>query len=268
MSDINEKKENNQEEEKSGFLGFVLLSDPEWDKEQLIKDMKTDWGVDIADRNQEEQDEKYKDILVSEQGDMRLAFTFIDMPVPNQEAEHYASANYMWKEAVPTVKAHKAQIMIAIMGKNTDPMERAKLFTKAVSSCLKQKKATAVYTDGAVFQPEFYIDFSEMLKKGGLPILNWVWFGLVRSQNQGKDQAGVYTFGMRKFGKDEIEVYSNNTNLNELRDFLINISIYVLGNNVTLHDGETIGMKENQVLPISRSEGIALDGMTLKIVYK
>ena len=36
---------------------------------------------------------------------------------------------------------------------------------------------------------------------------------------------------------------------------------------VTLHDGETIGYTEDQDLPVTRSAGVWHSGMTLKIPY-
>ena len=41
----------------------------------------------------------------------------------------------------------------------------------------------------------------------------------------------------------------------------------ILSDDVTLQDGETIGFSEEQKLAITLSEGIALDGMTLKLEY-
>ncbi|MEI3296560.1 MAG: DUF4261 domain-containing protein [Dysosmobacter welbionis] len=45
------------------------------------------------------------------------------------------------------------------------------------------------------------------------------------------------------------------------------LASYVLEEDVTFHDGETIGFTEGQYLPISRSAGVWHDGMTLKISY-
>ena len=60
--------------------------------------------------------------------------------------------------------------------------DRGKLFTKAMAVCCKQKYATGVYTSGVVFEPRFYEGLADMLKKDELPIFNWVWFGLYRSE--------------------------------------------------------------------------------------
>lgn len=101
------------------------------------------------------------------------------------------------------------------------------------------------------------------MKEGELPLLNWVYFGLYRTEN------GVcgYTYGLSAFGKDEIEVLDTPANPGDLRDFLFDLSYYVLAQDVTLHDGETIGFSAEQKLPITRSPGIAVEGMSLKIGY-
>ena len=40
---------------------------------------------------------------------------------------------------------------------------------------------------------------------------------------------------------------------------------YVVEEDVTFHDGETVGFSEGQTLPITRSAGVWHSGMTLKI---
>lgn len=80
------------------------------------------------------------------------------------------------------------------------------------------------------------------------------------------DIPGIYTYGLRKFGKDEIEVYAN-APLGDIRDFVLDIVAYILEYDVTLNNGETIGFSEYLKLPITLSKGIALNGESLKIAY-
>ena len=40
----------------------------------------------------------------------------------------------------------------------------------------------AFFTSGVVFEPRFYEGFANMMKEDELPIFNWVWFGLYRSE--------------------------------------------------------------------------------------
>lgn len=96
-----------------------------------------------------------------------------------------------------------------------------------------------------------------------LPVLDWVWFGIYRTNRY----AGIYTYGMRKFGKEEIEVYTTNANLSDVRDFLLDVVTYVLDDDVTLKDGDTIGLSEEQKLGVTLSDGIALEGKSLKLEY-
>lgn len=196
---------------------------------------------------------------------LRAVVGLIEAPVPNGEAEYWAQGNYMWKDGVEIVKTHKAQLIVCIMGDSPDILAKGKLYVKLASSALKQENALALYNEGAVFPPDMYIAFCEPMKGGALPILNLVWFGIYGNDKQ----IGVYTYGMRRFGKQEMEVYvpRENADLNNIRAFLLDIADYVLSGNVTLKDGETIGFTAEQKLPITLSKGIAVDGNTLKIAY-
>ena len=246
------------------FTGFVLLSKGKWDKEQFIRDMKEKW--DIAVEEYDASEERDDDALVFEVGDMLAAVSLATYPIPNGEAEVNAENNYMWEDAVKAAKEHRAHIMVAVLGKEEDLLEKGKLFTKLVSACCRQKYTTGVYTSGVVFEPRFYEDFANMMQEDELPIFNWIWFGLWRSEN------GIngYTYGMDVFGKEEMEVLDTDANPNDLRDFLASLVSYVLENNVELHDGETIGFSEDDKHTITRSPGVSLpeEQMTLKISWE
>ncbi|MCG4746869.1 DUF2185 domain-containing protein [Enterocloster aldenensis] len=252
---------------KGSFAGSVLLSKAEWDKEQLIRDLREEWG--IVDEEPDEGDEDVEnsdDAVVMRVGNMMLIVTLFHGHIPDNEAEINAENNYMWPEAVEVAKAHKAHIMVAVLGEEEKLLERGKLFTKAMAVCCKQKYATGVYTSGVVFEPRFYEGLADMLKKDELPIFNWVWFGLYRSEGG----LNGYTYGMDVFGKEEMEVLNTDAELEELRDFLASLASYVLACDVTLQDGETIGFSADDKHTITRSPGVSLpeEQMTLKIGYE
>ena len=88
------------------------------------------------------------------------------------------------------------------------------------------------------------------MKEDSLPIYNWIWFGLYRTE---KGISG-YTYGMECFGK--------------VRDFLASMAGYVLEYDAVLNDGETIGFSAVDKHRITRGQGVALpDKVTLKISY-
>ncbi|MBS1482493.1 MAG: DUF4261 domain-containing protein [Clostridium sp.] len=238
------------------------------------------WGIECveeedAEENAEEDAEEEEaeddaggsdhaeDVMLFNVNNMRVMAALMDVPVPDKEAEIHAANNYMWPEAVEIVKTHQAQLIVAIMGKDASVLERGKLFVKVLAALCRQKNVLGIYTSGTVFQPQFYLDASEMLRDGGLPILNWIYFGMYQTEKGWN----TYTYGMKSFGKDEMEVLEAGADPRELRDFLLNLVCYVLDEDVVLRDGETIGFSAQQKLPIVRSKGVSLDGDTLKIAY-
>ena len=248
----------------SVFTGFVLLSKEEWDKQQFIRDMQEKWGITVDEYSASE--EKDDDALVFEVGDMLAAVSLADCPIPDGEAEANAENNYMWEDAVKVAREHRAHILVAVLGKEKDLLEKGKLFTKVVAVCCRQKYATGVYTSGVVFEPQFYEGFADMLKGDKLPIFNWIWFGLWRNE---KGLNG-YTYGMEAFDKDEMEVLDTDADPYDLLDFLASLASYVLENDVELHDGETIGFTADDKRAITRSPGVGLpeEQMTLKISWE
>ena len=245
------------------FTGFVLLSKAEWNKEQFIRDMKEKW--DIAVDEYDASEEKGDDALVFEVDDMLAAVSLAAYPIPGGEAEGNAENNYMWEDAVKVAKEHRAHLMVAVLGKEEDLLEKGKLFTKVVAACCRQNYATGIYTSGVVFEPRFYEGFAEQISEDELPIFNWIWFGLWRDENG----MNGYTYGMESFGKDEMEVLGTDAKPSDLRDFLASLASYVLENDVELHDGETIGFTADDKHTITRSPGVGLpeEQMTLKISW-
>ena len=245
------------------FTGFVLLSKAEWDKAQFIRDMKEKW--DIAVDEYDASEEKGDDALVFEVGDMLAAVSLAAYPIPGGEAEGNAENNYMWEDAVKVAKEHRAHLMVAVLGKEEDLLEKGKLFTKVVTACCRQEYATGIYTSGVVFEPRFYEGFAEQMREDELPIFNWIWFGLWRDENG----MNGYTYGLDSFGKDEMEVLGTDAKPSDLRDFLASLVSYVLENDVELHDGETIGFAADDKHTITRSPGVGLpeEQMTLKISW-
>lgn len=243
------------------FLGFVLLSEHAWDKDKFFADMKDEWGIELADDHPEDSDVVY----VNAEG-FRVVIGLMPAPVPNGEAEYFAKANYMWRDAEKFVARHKAHLLVTVMG-DGDMIDKARLYVKVTSSLLGQDMAIALYSEGAVYQPVMFRECASLMRDGtmpsALPILNLVWFGLY---GDGK-VSGVYTFGMRHLGKEEMEVYvpSASADLNAIRNFLVSVAAYVIGEDVVLRDGETIGFSAEEKLPIKVSPGLAVDGNTVKI---
>lgn len=252
------------EERKTGpFASFVLLESARWDPEKYKADLLADWGITYSQEPDEAAGDESGDSLVFDVDGMMAAVSLMPAPVPGGEAEQNAATNYLWPQAVEVTKTHQAHLLVAVLGKERCAQEIARLWVKVTAACLKQENALGVYACGTVFEPGFYLQAADTMKEGELPLLNWVYFGLYRTEN------GIcgYTYGLNAFGKDEIEVLDTPASPGDLRDFLFDLSYYVLAQDVVLRDGETIGFSAEQKLPITRSPGVAVEGMSLKIGY-
>ena len=244
--------------DKGDFCGSILLSENVWDKDQLISDLKVDWGIEIPKEDTEDED------TIVNFDKCRIVISKFPAPVPNEEAEINAENNWMWEEAVEVTKTHKAHIVVAILGDEEDLISRGLLYTKIMATCCKQEKAIGVFTSGVVFEPSYYMKAAEMIRDGELPIFTWVWFGLYRTENG----LSTYTYGMKDFGKLELEILDADEDAGKLLSFISAIASYILQDDVELKDGETIGLSEDDIHQITLSKGVALPEKTLKISYE
>ena len=256
----NEEGSESEEEIVGSFCGSVLLSEDVWDKEKLISDLKADWEIELS-----KEDTGDEDTIVTYFDKCSVIISNFPAPVPNEEAEINAENNWMWEEAVDVTKTHKAHIFVAILGDEEDLLSRGILYTKIMATCCKQENAIGVFTCGVVFEPSYYMQSAEMIRDGELPIFTWVWFGLYRSKNG----LSTYTYGMKTFGKLELEILDVDEEAGKLLSFISSISSYVLQDDVEFKDGETIGLSTDDIHQITRSKGVALaDQDTLKISYE
>lgn len=242
-------------ENKNVINGFILFKDVNCNFDEVKRNLKADWNIDM---NSEVKD----GATVFNVGNTMVALSFIPAPVPNNEAEINAKNNIFWEDGVKKTSEHKAQMIVAIMG-GKDTVKSAKLFVKVTSSILKLENTIGIYKYPTVIPSDVYIEVAEELKEDSFPVLDVVYIGMYRSDN------GIcgYTEGLKYFGKKEIEIIDTDVEVFELYEFLIDIANYVITCDAKLNDGETIGFSAEQKLPITVSEGVALDEETVKIEF-
>ncbi|RIX46541.1 DUF4261 domain-containing protein [Paenibacillus nanensis] len=259
-----EEHPDNNDDSSGIFNGFVLLNSSTCDLEQIKMNLKQDWNISYSPGEELGPDGEKEGILVWDVDGYTLAVSFVDAPIPGGEAQHYAQGNYLWPEAADRTDTHVAQIILAVFTGSGSPLGSGKLYTKLAASCLKLPNAVGLYSSGTVFKPEHFIEMAEIMKSDDIfPLLNLVHVGLVGTATG----MNGYTCGLAAFGKDEIEVLDSQATPAELRDFLIQISDYIVEHDVKLRDGETIGFTAEQKLPITRSDGAYVKGKSLKIKY-
>ncbi|QNE68737.1 DUF4261 domain-containing protein [Fusobacterium hwasookii] len=248
--------------EKHSFTGFVLLNEAKFNREKFLKDLKEDWKItlDLGD----DSENKEKDMLVGNIGDIMVAVALMPAPIPNNEAIDNAKTNYRWKDAVKVAEEHKAHILVSLLGE-PNLVDGAKLYTKIISALTKQENCTGINVLGTVLNPDMYRDFTKYYEENDMfPVENMIFIGLYAAED---NKVSAYTYGMEGFGKKEMEILASSENPEDVYYFLQAIADYVITSDVILQDGETIGFTAEQKISISQSKGVAVNGTTLKLGY-
>lgn len=250
-----EAKKHEELEENKTFVDFVLLENADIDLMDVFDRLNKHVNFESVEKNDEQ-------IYVTNVKNSMIALSLMETPVPHGEAEYYAQGCYMWKEAVEKVKTHQAHILVSTIGKDISTVEAKLLHSQFVDACLGYSQAIAVYGSQMVWPTYIYHQMmNSYYEEKLLPILIWVYLGVVSR----KDGNSIYTLGLKDFGHYEIETLPAQLQLSKLHEFMTQVVIYIIEQNAVLHDGETIGLSATQKCQITLSQGLFLDGETLKI---
>ena len=245
----------------STFVGFVLLERADFDAEKYVKDLKKDWGIDYDFEITHD-----NNTIIADNNGMILTASLMPAPIPDNEAVEQAKTNYRWKEAIEAAEKHKAHLLVSVINRgDMDNIEGAKHYVKLLANATKQEGCLGINILGTVIHPQMYYDFAKLYDENDdFPIENIVYIGLYGDEN---NTVSGYTYGIEQFGKKELEIIKSSEEAEEVYNFLASISDYIITSDVVLNDGETIGFSEEQKIQISVSEGIALDGETIKLGF-
>lgn len=263
MEQANKQEESQKADKKGGdFLGFVLLSTPEFHVEEFRAALKEDWGIECPEDCENPRSEGVA-IAFDEDG-MLVTVGLMETKVPDGEAEYWANSNFMTREkSIAAAQNHSAHLIVAVLGHDADPLKAGELFVKVATSCLKAPNALGIYDCGTVWLPEDFIRSAMIMKEGEFPLTALVFVGLYQ------DEKGVssWTNGLGSFGKDELEVINSSQSPADVYDMMLNISAYLIQEGAVLRNGETIGLSAEQKLPITISKGVYVDGQSIKIGF-
>ncbi len=241
------------------LLGMVLLLDEtSFSLQHLVEDYHQHYNEVIKPDGD---DTASAFLLQAEQ----IGVMTINAPVPTDEIKGVVDYAYSWKHASEDLKDHDAHIIIAIMDGSHDVVKRFKLQTQLICSVLRTTDAIGVYIgEQSLLIPKGkYLRDAQNISSIALPVNLWVYFGLevVDGLSNG------YTYGLKAFGKEEIEVLDSNEAIYDLFEMLMNITQYVLLNDVTFKPGQTLGYTPKQQIMISYSKGSYVEGNSFKLFY-
>lgn len=254
------KKKKEIKQDSSIILGMILLRD----------ENSFEWESFISDYNN-----NYSDKIEEPSGDnAATAFTIngelvaighMPVPIPAGDLENTAQYAYNWQNVLEEVRDHKSHLIVSVPGGSTYPIKRFKLFTQVICSLLRTTDSIGVYmgNQSLLIPKEDYLSEAAFMSDDYLPLNLWVYFGLRvhNSSNSG------YTYGLKEFGKTEMEVIDSSKSLEDIRGLLFNIAHYVLEYDVTFKDGQTCGLSEEERIALTLSKGSFVEGKTFKLAY-
>ncbi len=254
--------ETKTDKQSSTVLGMVLLNDiSKIDFKKVIGELQYKYDITITGQDTDEE----KGIAVIQLKGSQIAIMLMDVPIPGDELEFPSQISYLWPDAKDLTPKHKGHIIISVTSTGDNKLKMFRTFTKVATSILTNTNALGIYLGNQtlVLPTAFYVDNAKSMTDDSLPLMNWIYIGL-RDDN---DKNNGYTFGLKEFGFDEMEILNSKHSKEEIHEMLFNLSHYVILSNVTLKDGETIGLTADQKIKLSRSQGVQVEGTTLKVSY-
>jgi hypothetical protein len=224
---------------------------------KTVKSLRNNWGLTL------EEPEPNKDTHVFMIGDQMVAIALIPAAIPGDEVKIAGQYNYFWPNAEVEACAHQGHLLVTIMNSGSDPVKSNILFAQIIAAVLENSDSIGVYigSRSLVIKKDFYLENIKMMNDSNLPIYLWIYFGL----REEKGKRSMYTYGLKEFKKEEIEILDTDMDFNAINELLVGVVQYVLRYDKELKHGETIGFTEDQKLNLIYSKARFLEGNSLKI---
>jgi len=246
-----EKTENNI------LLAMPMFNNNErYNINDVIENLKTFWGLMITDFTGDDNSAVFKI-----EGEM-VALAYMPAPIPWEDIQGSAQYAYNWQTATQDLENHNGHAIVSIMSSQKNQKERFTILSKLLCSILSTSNSIGVYqgSQTLLIPKSQYLENIEEIKQG-TPLTLWIYIG-IRPSEQGNS---IYTYGLSNFAKQEMEVINSKLQIEELYNFISNISAYVINSDVTFRNGETLGYTEEQKIKITTSKGQFTEGQTLKL---
>ncbi|MDI3322730.1 DUF4261 domain-containing protein [Pinibacter soli] len=242
------------------ILGMIMLNDIDpFNLDNLVEDYNSTYDNEI----QESLGDNSSAVLTI--AGQTVIVGHIPTPIPSGDIEGTAEYAYNWVNALNDTKDHKSHLIISVMGSKQNQIARFKIFTQVLCSLLRTTNAIGVYKGNqSILVPKVdYLKEASRMTDDYLPLNLWIYFGL---QTNDKGNSG-YTYGLKEFGKTEMEILNSSKDLEDIRGFLFNMTHYVLDYDVAFKSGQTCGLSADEKIKITLSKGKLAEGDTFKFAY-
>jgi hypothetical protein len=249
MFGFGKRREQRRDQDSSNSAGdpviaALLIKGTRFDFASFQRKLTADKSLGRLARDWTQSDE----ILTCYLGDELIALSLMPAPYPRSDLEGPCETSWMWPKETPatSVLAHQTHVLVIAQGGRADAISRRSLLTHVTALAAEMPDVMGIYWPEAtlVHYPRIFV---EMARKIPLPLYLWVDFRIFRNQD---GTCGMFTTGMRPLGQMEFEIPRISMPPGELREWCMNIAMYLLENGHRVKDGDTIGMDASQKIRI------------------
>ncbi|MFC0779279.1 DUF4261 domain-containing protein [Flavobacterium sp. HJSW_4] len=259
LFDIFKKKETPEpKNEKGALLAMPLfINNDSYNIDSVIQNLKNFWGLSIINFSGDN-----NSAVFTVNNELATVF-FIPGQIPGDEVSTSIQYAYNWHTAEEDLKNYTGHAVVSVMSAQGSQVERYTLLSKLLCAILSTSNSIGVHQakQTLLIPRNQYLENIDDLQQGKSPVHLWIYIG-IKTSEQGNY---MYTYGLPEFEKQEMEVQKSPQDLAELFNFFSNIISYVINNDVTLRNGETLGYTEDQKIKITASQGMFVEGQTLRL---
>ena len=257
---------------RSGCMGMVLLENATFDVEQFKQDLLAQWDIVSATSANgmkvgaavvtkdvdsiEEADMEEAHVLVIDDYKVMIAPFAFAMPI--EISMQGATRNYLWDDALDAVIQHTSHVAISIVEGPGTPLEGGILLAKLLSVATEQTGASAIYTNGVLYEAKKYHEETEQLRDDILPMTNLIW---VDMDFEDDDTISLSTSGMELFKQLNVEFLHCPWHPERAWNYILSVANYMLTSGKELTEGDSIGRTETEELRVHIDEPVRAYGL-------
>jgi hypothetical protein len=233
------------------------------DKARLIETLRTLYPADCGDAVAPgDGDQPARTALLGVGGQM-VALLSVDASLP-EGWRQIAERSIHWPDAVKVASTHQAHLIISVMGRDQDPLARARLITAvagAFVAAYPERVLAGLWGTKVINSAETWARRSPDAFKPypHLPTSLWVSQHPFRDKETGG--AGILTQGLSRFVGRELELTAPASDLKLLLDRAFGLTTYLIQNGPVLKDGSTFGISETEQIAVRLVESARFGGL-------
>ena len=262
-----------------GCMGMVLLENATFDVERFKKDLLAQWDIvsvtspegmkvraAVATKDVESVDETdMEDAHFLIIDDAKVVIAPFSFAMPVQAVEAGVQRNYLFDNALEVFVNHTSHVAISVVEGTGNTLEEGILLSKLLSVATQQTGATAIYTNGVLYEAEKYYEETERLRDDELPMANLVWVDIHFEED---GTLTLYTNGMEVFDQLNVELLHCPWDPERAWNYILSVADYVLTSGKELKDGDTVGKNMDEQFTVHIDEPHHAEGeQSIQILF-